>query len=75
MTDVPTKKEVKVAVDKLKSNKAPGPDGIPSEILKEGYIYIYISSSSSVICHTTGPQPLPKRLFLERDSAGKVIMW
>jgi hypothetical protein len=30
---------------------------------------------SSVICHTTGPQPLPKRLFLERDSAGKVIMW
>jgi hypothetical protein len=31
--------------------------------------------SSSVICHTTGPQPLPKRLFLERDSAGKVIMW
>jgi hypothetical protein len=34
-----------------------------------------IPSHSSVICHTTGPQPLPKRLFLERDSAGKVIMW
>jgi hypothetical protein len=33
------------------------------------------NDSSSVICHTTGPQPLPKRLFLERDSAGKVIMW
>jgi hypothetical protein len=27
---------VKVAV-KSKNNKAPGPDGIPSEILKEGY--------------------------------------
>jgi hypothetical protein len=34
-TDVPTKQEVKAAVDKLK-NKAPGPDGISSEILKEG---------------------------------------
>jgi hypothetical protein len=34
MTDVPTKEEVKRAVDKLKNNKAPGPDGIPSEILK-----------------------------------------
>jgi hypothetical protein len=31
--------EVKVAVDKSKNNKAPGPDGIPSEILKEGYKY------------------------------------
>jgi hypothetical protein len=39
MMDVPTKKEVKVAIDKLK-NKAPGPDGIPSEILKEGYKYM-----------------------------------
>jgi hypothetical protein len=36
-TDVPTKEKVKVAVNKLKKNKAPGPDGIPSEILKEGY--------------------------------------
>ena len=26
-------------------------------------IYIYISSSSSVICQTTGPKPLPKRFF------------
>jgi hypothetical protein len=40
MTDVPTKEEVKVAVDKLKNNKTPGPDGIPSEILKEGYKYM-----------------------------------
>jgi hypothetical protein len=40
MTDVPTKEEVKVAVDKLKNNKALGPDGIPSEILKEGYKYM-----------------------------------
>jgi hypothetical protein len=36
-TDVPTKEEVKAAVNKLKNNKAPGPAGIPSEILKEGY--------------------------------------
>ena len=36
-TDVPTKEEVKAAVDKLKNNKTPGPDGMPSEILKEGY--------------------------------------
>jgi hypothetical protein len=35
MTDVPTKEEVKAAVNKLKNNKAPGPDGIPSEILKK----------------------------------------
>jgi hypothetical protein len=35
--DVPTKEEVKAAVNKLKNNKAPGPDGLPSEILKEGY--------------------------------------
>jgi hypothetical protein len=25
------------AVNKLKNNKAPGPDGIPSEMLKEGH--------------------------------------
>jgi hypothetical protein len=31
---------VKAAVDKLKNNKAPGPNGIPSEILKEGYKYM-----------------------------------
>jgi hypothetical protein len=37
MMGVPTREEVKVAVNKLKNNKAPGPDGIPSEILKEGY--------------------------------------
>jgi hypothetical protein len=37
MTDVPTKEEVKAAVNKLKNNKAPGLDGIPSEILKEIY--------------------------------------
>jgi hypothetical protein len=37
MMDVPTKEEVKAAVNKLKKNKAPGPDGIPSEILKEAY--------------------------------------
>ena len=36
-TDIPTKEEVKAAVDKLKNNKAPGPDGVPSEILKKGY--------------------------------------
>jgi len=39
-TDVPTKEEVKAAVDKLKNNKAPVPDGLPSEILKEGYKYM-----------------------------------
>jgi hypothetical protein len=39
-TDVPTKEEVKGAVDKLKKNKAPGPDGIPSEILNERYKYM-----------------------------------
>jgi hypothetical protein len=36
-TDVPTKQEVTTAISKLKKNKAPGPDGITSEILKEGY--------------------------------------
>jgi len=36
-TDIPTKEEVKAVVDKLKKSKAPGPDGIPSEILKERY--------------------------------------
>jgi hypothetical protein len=35
--DVPTKEEIMAAVNKLKNNKAPGPDGIPSEMLKEGY--------------------------------------
>jgi sorting nexin-29 len=38
-TGIPSKEEVKTAVDKLK-NKAPGPDGIPSKILKEGYKYM-----------------------------------
>jgi len=28
---------LKAVVDKLKNNKTPGPNGIPSEILKEGY--------------------------------------
>ena len=37
MMDVPRKEEVGAAVNKLKNNTAPGPDGIPSEILKEGY--------------------------------------
>jgi hypothetical protein len=37
MTDVPTKEEVKATVIKLKNNKAPRLDGIPSEMLKEGY--------------------------------------
>jgi len=36
-TGVPTKQEMKAVVDKLKNNKVPGPDGIPSEILKVGY--------------------------------------
>jgi len=36
-TDIPTKEEVRATVDKLKNNKAPDPDEIPSEILKEGY--------------------------------------
>jgi len=39
-TDVPTKEEGKTTVDKLKNNKAPGPDGIPGEILKEWYKYM-----------------------------------
>jgi len=36
-SDLLTKEEVKAAVNKLKNDKAPGPDGIPNEILKEGY--------------------------------------
>jgi hypothetical protein len=36
-TGVLTKEEVRTAVSKLKNNKAPGPDGITSEILKKGY--------------------------------------
>jgi len=36
-TDVPTKEEVKAAVDKLQNKMAPGPVGIPSEMLKKGY--------------------------------------
>ena len=39
-TDIPTKDEVKTVVDKIKNNKTPGPDGIPSEILKQGYKYM-----------------------------------
>jgi hypothetical protein len=35
--DVPTNEEVMATLNKLKNNKSPGPDGIPSEILKEGY--------------------------------------
>ena len=35
--DVPTKEEVEFVVNKLKNDKALGPDGIPSEILKKGY--------------------------------------
>jgi hypothetical protein len=31
------REEVKGTVNKLKNNKAPGPGGIPSKILKEGY--------------------------------------
>jgi hypothetical protein len=33
----PTREEVKAIVNKLKNNKVPGLDGIPSEILKDGY--------------------------------------
>jgi len=36
-TDVPTKEEVKAAVDKLKNKMAPDPVEIPSEMLKKGY--------------------------------------
>jgi len=38
--DIPTKEEVRAAVDMLKNKKAPNSDVIPSDILKEGYKYM-----------------------------------
>ena len=38
-------------------------------------LYIYISSSSSVICQTTGPKPLPKRFLHIVRSRSSSLNW
>jgi hypothetical protein len=45
-TDVPTNEEVEAAVNKLKNNKAPDPDGIPREILRKD-INVWKTESTS----------------------------
>ena len=59
MDEPPTFGETLDAIKSLKNNKSPGPDGLPSELYKEGGYFLHSKYMSS--CRSSG---IPKKLPL-----------
>jgi hypothetical protein len=62
-------------VEKIRSLNLPDPQGLAQACSGKTLPYISSSSSSSVICQTTGPQPLLKRFLHLMRSRASSFKW